>query len=137
MGAVSAQTTLMLPPRSTAIRGLLGLAIKLPWGFERFVGVRKKCAPPSVERLKEMFERPAISSSQTTLMLPFLSRAICGSIEPLGLVEIMFGAENVTPPSIELLKRIPRLILPRPRGSSVSQTTLMLPALSTAICGTE
>jgi len=37
-------------------------------------------------------------------MWPFLSTAICGSTEPLGLVEIICGAKNVTPLSIELLK---------------------------------
>src|SRR6266513_1854778 len=78
-----------------------------------------------------MSEWPAISSSQTTLMLPLLSTAICGPIDPLGLVETIFGAENVFPPSLEPLNQMARLPV------SLSQTVLMLPAVSTAICGAE
>ena len=124
------QTTLILAPRSTPILGLLELAIQLPSGFERFTG-GEKVVPLSVERLKEMSEWLAISSSQTTLMLPLLSTAICGPIDPLGLVDTIFGAENVFPPSLEPLNQTARLPV------SLSQTTLMLPAVSTAICGTE
>jgi len=91
----------------------------------------EKVAPLSAERLKEMSEWPARSSSQRTLMLPFLSTAICGSIEPAVLVESIFGAENVAPPSLEPLNQMARLPV------SLSQTTLMLPALCTAICGVE
>src|SRR5438132_5815132 len=78
-----------------------------------------------------MSEWLAISSSQTTLMLPSLSTVICGFNEPLGLVESIFGAENVAPPSLELLNQMARLPV------SLSQTTLILPTVSTAICGTE
>src|SRR5882724_2805466 len=128
-GLSLAQTTLRWPARSTAIRGLLELARALPRGFERFNG-SEKFAPLSAERLKEMSECPAVSSSQTTLMAPFLSTAICGSIEPPVLVESIFGAENVAPPLLEPLNQAARLPV------SLSQTTLML-AACTAICGME
>src|SRR5947199_10669584 len=59
------QTTLILAPRSTPILGLLELAIQLPSEFERFTG-GEKVVPLSVERLKEMSEWRAMSSSQPT-----------------------------------------------------------------------
>ena len=124
------QTTLILAAMSKPIRGVLELAMQLPSGFERFMG-GEKFRPLSVERLKEMSEWPAMSSSQTTLMLPFLSTAICAFNEPPGLVDTILGDENVAPPSLELLNQMARLPV------SLSQRTLMLPVVSTAICGTE
>src|SRR5882724_1223542 len=125
-GLISAQTTLMLPPASTAMNGLEEKVELL----EMFFGP-EKLTPPSVERLMKISKLPGLSFAQTTLILPFLSTAICGSIEPAVLVESIFGAENVAPPSLEPLNQMARLPV------SLSQTTLMLPAVSTAICGTE
>src|SRR6267154_1979294 len=58
------QTTLILAAASKPIRGVVELAMQLPRGFERFMR-SEKCAPLSVERLKEKNEWLAISSSQT------------------------------------------------------------------------
>src|SRR6266849_4391870 len=125
----SSQTTLMLPPASSAICGRLELEPPRP--LERFLGIGEKVVPLSVERLEEMSEWPAISSSQTTLMLPFLSTAICGVIEePVGLFETITGVENVAPPSAERVKKTSGL-----PGVSSSQTTLMLPLASSAMRG--
>src|SRR6266481_8363513 len=67
-------------------------------------------------------------------MLPLESRAICGGDVRAGAVERALGVEKVAPPSVERLKKM------SPRGGVPSttlsiQTTLMLPAGSTAICG--
>src|SRR6266850_281850 len=120
MGSVSVQTTLMLPPRSTAIRGLLGLD-NLFWGLERFVGVRKKFAPPAVERLKKIFEVTDLQSErscQTTLILPLASRAMTGLKAHPRVLERFIGREKLMPPSVERLKRILELL-----AVSSSQTT--------------
>src|SRR6266852_5510402 len=100
-GLSFSQTTLILPPRSTAICGLL----ELPILRERDLSAGK-VAPLSAERLKEMSEWPAVSSSQTTLMLPFSSSAMRGLKEKPELLERFLGVENVVPPSVERLNRI-------------------------------
>src|SRR5882762_5677237 len=94
-GVLSSQTTLMLPAPSTKSCGFPDK----PGVADRFLG-NEKVAPLSAERLREMSEWLAMSSSQSTLMLPFLSTAICGFNEPPVLVETMFGDENVAPPSL-------------------------------------
>src|SRR5438045_8665905 len=104
--------------------------MQLPSGFERFMG-NEKLVPLSVERLKEMSEWPAMSSSQTTLMLPFLSTAICAFNEPPGLVDTILGDENVAPPSLEPVTQTARFPV------SIYQTTLMLPAVTRASCSTR
>src|ERR1051325_1932185 len=79
-----------------------------------------------------MSEVGEVSSSQTTLMFPPRSTAICGNTEPLVFVESIRGAAKVTPLSRERLKR-----MPREPPESVSQTTKMLPAESAATCWPE
>src|SRR5260370_30580062 len=69
------------------------------------------------------------SSSQTTLMPPSTPTAICGASEPVVLVVRLTGFENVAPPSVEWLKKTPRVMV------SLSHTTLRLPLASAAICG--
>jgi len=71
-----------------------------PGLLERFTG-REKLMPPSVERLNRILDRIlellAVSSSQTTKMLPTESTAVCGVNEPcesIELFEILFGGEN-------------------------------------------
>src|SRR5439155_1307270 len=123
-GVVSSQATLILAPASTVSHALE----EDPVLCDRFCAL-ENVTLPSLERTKKM--SAGLLSSQTTLMLPLLSTAICGPIDPLGLVDTIFGAENVFPPSLEPLNQMARLPL------SLSQTTLMLPAVSTAICGTE
>src|SRR6266849_2459635 len=102
-GLLSTQTTLMLPPPSRAIIG----AVELPVEFlERFSCGVEKVAPLSAERLKETWARVLKSFSQTTLMLPVASTAICGFAESEGSLEILTGVEKVTPPSVERLKKM-------------------------------
>jgi len=65
------------------------------------------------------------------LMLPLKSTAICVLwMESMTVkLEILLGVENVAPPSVERLKKVPRPPI-KPR-----QITSMLPLESTAICG--
>src|SRR5438876_197591 len=77
------QTILILPPESTAICG----PTETPEMLDRFLGV-EKVAPPSVERLKKISKLPGVLSSQTTLMLPLESTAICGNTEDPALLEM-------------------------------------------------
>ena len=60
-GVLSVQTTLMLPPLSSAIAGLN----ELPTLLERFCGA-ENVAPPSVERLKKISNALGLPSFQTT-----------------------------------------------------------------------
>src|SRR6266852_450787 len=125
---LSSQTTLTLPPASSAICGRLELEPPRP--LERFLGIGEKVVPLSVERLEKMSKWPGLSFSQPTLILPPRSPAICGVIEePVGLFETITGVENVPPPSAERVNT-----MKIPRGMSLFQTTLMLPLVSTAIC---
>src|SRR5437016_5202380 len=115
---ISSQTVLMFPLESKAICGLSD-APKL---FETFLGVEKG-APPSVERLRKTSKLPGLLSCQTTSMLPLESKAICGE-DDLASLKRFFGAEKVTPPSLERLRKTsdwPRL------GMISCQTTLMAP----------
>src|SRR5256885_2113333 len=123
-GVVSSQATLILAPASTVSHAL----VEGPELCDRFCAL-ENVAPASPERTKKM--SAGLLSSQTTLMLPFLSTAICAFNEPPGLVDTILGDENVAPPSLELLNQMARLPV------SLSQRTLMLPVVSTAICGTE
>src|SRR5437667_380360 len=115
------QATLMLPAESTAICEDAEAAAML----ERFFGA-EKVTPPLLERQKKILKLPGVLSSQTTLMLPLESTAICGNTEEPALLERFLGVEKVTPPSVERLKKISKL-------PDSSQTTLMLPLGSTAI----
>src|SRR6266480_3307713 len=103
-GLLSSQTTLMLPAASTKSCGFPDE----PGVPDRFLG-DEKVAPLSTERLRKMSKLPPQSFDQTTLMLPFLSTAICAFNEPPGLVETILGDENVAPPSLELLNQMARL----------------------------
>src|SRR5437867_2969315 len=120
---ISFQTTLILPPESTASCG----KNEKPALLERFLGI-EKVTPPLLERLKKISELPGVSSSQITLMLPLASTAMCGSAERPASLERFLGVEKATPPSVERLKKISAL----PTVLS-SQTTLMLPLESSAI----
>src|SRR5207245_6408203 len=127
LGVVSAQTTLMLPLKSRAICGFCETPVLL----ETFVGV-EKVRPPSVERLRRISKLPGLMSCQTTLMLPFKSKAICGADDLVSLET--FLVENVAPPSLERLKKTSTAAWLRLLSC---QTTLMLPLESTAICSSD
>src|SRR3977135_1564164 len=115
----------MLPLASTAICGFVELAASC----DRFCGL-EKFAPPSMERLKKI-SFPAALFTQTTLMWPWLSTAMCGLGTKPELLDIWTGDKNVAPPSCEQLNRIFELLV----EMSSSHTTLILPAGSTAVCG--
>src|SRR5260370_16504980 len=97
----------------------------------------EKVAPPSVDRLKKVFTFPLESPPrQITSMLPLESTAICGispqPVQALCAWERFLGVEKVTPPSVERLKKMSKML---PLGSSLpSQTKLMLPLESRVIC---
>src|SRR6266446_2471903 len=91
-GVLSAQITLMLPPASSAICGLLDW----PRLLDRFLGI-EKVAPLSDERLKKMSGLPGPSFSHATLMLPVRSTVTCGLTEFPMLLERLFGIEKVAP----------------------------------------
>jgi len=55
--------------------------------LERFLGV-EKVVPPSVERLRKISALPGLLSAQTTLMLPFESKAICGEPDFVSLEKV-------------------------------------------------
>src|SRR5262249_49438640 len=112
---VSSQTTLIFPAASTAICD----AMEPPALVETKTGA-EKVAPPSSERLNMMPSKPE-SLSQTTKTLPEESAATCGLEESAESLERLTGAEKVTPPSVEWLKKTS--LGP---GVSSSQTTLML-----------
>ena len=78
--------------------------------------------PPLLERQKKILKLPGVLSSQTTLMLPLESTAICGNTEEPALLERFLGVEKVTPPSVERLKKISKLPV-----MLSSQITLILP----------
>src|SRR5216684_4331703 len=129
------QTTSMLPLESTAICGISPQPVQALCAWERFLGV-EKVTPPSVERLKKMSKMLPLGSSlpsQTKLMLPLESRAICSTAEKSKVFERFLGVEKVAPPSVERLKKIAGL----PKKGTSFQTTLMLPLESTATSGTD
>src|SRR6476646_1158999 len=96
----------MLPPVSAAICGLAESGGSL----ETFMGV-EKVRPPSVEWLNMTSRLPGVKSSQTTLMPPWLSVAMRGLKEKPDVLEMLLGAENVAPPSVERLNRILEFVL--------------------------
>src|SRR5579859_270127 len=96
----------------------------------RVIGV-ENVAPPSTDRRKKMPGFPELLSNQATKMLPLKSTATCGkSADPPGLLERFTGVENVAPPSVERPKKTERV-----PGVLSSQTRLIWPCVSTAICG--
>src|SRR6267143_5025881 len=117
----------MLPLESTASCGFPESGVSL----ERFSGA-EKVVPPSVERLKKMSQLFVLGSlsTQTTLIAPPPSTAIRGLKGKPELKKTFLGVENATPPSVDRLNKIFELL-----AVSSSQTTLILPAASTATCG--
>src|SRR5260370_11155784 len=127
------QTTLILPLESTAI---CVLPIPPPPVLLEIFLNAEKVAPPSVDRLKKVFTFPLESPPrQITSMLPLESTAICGispqPVQALCAWERVLGVEKVTPPSVERLKKMSKML---PLGCSLhSQTKLMLPLESKVI----
>src|SRR5713101_6244150 len=125
-GVLSCQTTLILPFISTATCA----ARDKPVSLERFCGVGENVAPASTERAKKMSPLPEVVSSQATLMLPPESTVNHALDAESGSLEIASGAEKLRTPLLERVKKMSVLL---PVFSS--QTTLMFPTASRAICG--
>src|SRR6266702_4306922 len=81
----------MLPLESLAICG----SKDVPPSLEMFEGV-EKLAPPSAERLKKISELPRELSTQTRLILPPASTAICSACVLPEEFEMFFGGEKTT-----------------------------------------
>src|SRR5437016_3693829 len=78
-------------------------------------------------RLKKICETPGVRSCQATLMLPFLSAAICGAEDRPELLERLSGVgKNVAPESVERVKKMSGL-----PGVLSCQATLILAPAST------
>jgi len=77
---------------------------------ETFCAV-ENVAPPSLDRAKKMsvLRSAGLISAQTTLMLPPASTAMNGLEEKVELLEMFFGPEKLTPPSVERLMKISKL----------------------------
>src|SRR5437660_12760260 len=82
-----------------------------------------------VIRLKRICETPGVLSCQATLILSFLSAAICAAADRPELLERFNGVgKNVAPESVERVKRMSRLV-----GVVSSQVTWILARASTGI----